>query len=281
MITRRFFLYGIVAAVSLMASFRAQAAPIHIFGSGSQYGTIDSETGAYTQIGRLTDSFTGDTIALSGFTFGGDGQLYGVTGIDGSGEFGEGNYLWRFSPTNGVSTDRRTLSVPLVTVARRPSDNRIFGYVANNGVADLYSFDLAAFAPTFIGSTGIVTFGGLAFDAADNLYLSNSLTGDVLQVNAATAQVTPFAQPRILNAPAMVAVGDSLRLFSTDDFGRYRVSLATGNDTLDGEYNIGGALGENLLYGATIAPVIIPEAPTGVLLALALTCVAFVRRRYN
>ena len=283
--TRRLFLQTVTrltAAIAVAGFFAStlHAAPIHVFGSSSQYGTVDSATGAYTSIGRLTDSFTNASIALSGFTFGGDGQLYGVTGIDGSGTGGEGNYLWRFNPATGASTDRRDLSVPFVTVARRPSDNRIFGYVASNGVAELYSLDLSTFAPAFIGSTGIVTFGGLAFDAADNLYLADSLTGDVLQVNSTTAQTTLFARTGVDNVPAMAAVGDSLHLFDTDDLGRYRVSLQTGVVTFDGTYDIGGGLGANLIYGATIAPLIIPESPTGALLALVLSG-GILARRYR
>lgn len=279
LITQR-ILRGIVAAYCL-APLCVHAAPIHVFGSASQYGTIESETGAYTNIGRLTDSFNGASIPLSGFAFGTDNNLYGVTGIDGSGANGEGNYLWRFNPNTGVSTDRRNLPVPLVTIARRPSDGRFFGYTADPGTgnAAIYSFDIATFAPSFIGTTSVITTGAITFDNSSRLYLADSTSGSLYRVNTDTAQTELFSatgQPNILG---MAAVGDTLELFSTDGRTRFRVQ-PDGSYAPAGTYDIGGVPGD-LIYGAAIAPsTVIPEAPSGVLVCgAALLGWVIVRRR--
>ena len=280
MLTPQFFLRGIVAAAFCFAPLCIHAAPIRVFGSGSQYGTIDSETGVYSSIGRLTDSFNGNSIPLSGFAFGADSNLYGVTGIDGSGANGEGNYLWRFNPNTGVSTDRRNLPIPLVTIARRPSDGRLFGYSADpdTGNAAIYSLDVSTFAPSFIGTTDVITFGALTFDTANRLYLANSTSGDIYRVSTDTAQTELFSATGVANVAGMAAVGDALVLFSTDGRTRYRVQ-ANGSVTFDGTYNIGGT---DLIYGAAIAPIVIPEAGTGTLLCgAALLGWGIVRRRFG
>ncbi len=272
---RSFFLS--LAAFTLIAIFSraTRAAPIHVFGNTSQYGTIDSETGVYSSLGRLTDSFTNASIPLSGFAFGADGNLYGVTGIDGPGENGEGNYLWRFNPANGVSTDRRDLPVSLVTLASRPSDGRLFGYSNDaEGNGSLFGFDLVTFAPSLIGATGVVTFGALTFDDANRLYLAHSFTGDIYRVNADSGATTLFSATGILGISGMAAIGDTLYTFSTDARERHAVNLQTGAVSLLGTYGIGGNSGDDLIYGAAISPpppspAVVPEPATGILFALA------------
>ena len=268
--TRRNLFLFIAAFVAINAALTrpVQAAPIHVFGSGSQYGTVNSDSGAYTPVGRLTDSFTGDSVKLSGFAFGASNTLLGVTGIDGAGGSGEGNYLWQFDASTGVSTDRRDLPVSLVTIARRPGDGQVFGYANDaGGNGSLYQFDTQNFNPSFVGTTGVITYGALTFDNANRLYLADSFTGDIYRVNAATAQATVFAATGVSNVSGMAVVGDSLYLFSTDERARYRVSLDTGETTFAGNYNIGGAPGDDLIYGAAIAPTIIPEIASGWLFA--------------
>ncbi|MBC8141370.1 MAG: hypothetical protein H7Y38_08005 [Armatimonadetes bacterium] len=265
-------LFPTVAAFALFASAAfacpAFAAPIHVFGSSSQYGTIESETGAYTNIGRLTDSFNGASIPLSGFAFGADNNLYGVTGIDGSGANGEGNYLWRFNPDTGVSTDRRDLPIPLVTIARRPSDGRLFGYTADadTGNAAVYSFDTTTFAPTFVGTTDVITTGALTFDNSSRLYLADSFNGNVYRVDTGNAQTQLFSETGVANITGAAVVGNTLELFSTDGRTRFRVE-ADGSFSPAGTYDIGGGDPGDLIFGAAIAPfAVIPEAGSGVLL---------------
>lgn len=275
------------AAFALPGVRATSAAPIYVFGNSSQYGSIDSVTGAYTSIGRLTDSFTNASIPLSGFAFGADNNLYGVTGIDGPGESGEGNYLWRFNPATGVSSDRRDLSVSFVTLARRPGDGRLFGYANDSdGVGQLYSLALGTFAPTLIGSTGIATtFGALTFDSADRLYLAHSFTGDIYRVDTATGQANFFTGTGVLGISGMAVADNTLYTFSTDARARHGVNLSTGAATFLGTYNIGGNSGEDLIYGAAIAPpvpVTIPEPAAGTLFGLAgLIGTGFLAKRKN
>jgi len=284
MLTRQLLLRGSVA-IYCFAPLCVHAAPIHVFGSGSQYGTIESTTGAYTQIGRLTDSFNGNSIPLSGFAFGADNNLYGVTGIDGSGANGEGNYLWRFNPQTGISTDRRNLPIPLVTIARRPSDSRLFGYIADadTGNAAVYSFDTATFAPSFVGTTSVITTGAMTFDNNNRLYLADSFTGNLYRVDTDTAQTQLFSATGVANITGMATVGDTLELFSTDGRTRFRVQ-SDGSVASAGTYNIGGVPGADLIYGAAIAPsAVIPEAASGTLFcgAALLTAGIVVRRRFG
>ncbi len=263
---------------AIMAPRPALAAPISVFGSGSQYGTIDSDTGVYTGIGRLTDSVTNASIALSGFAFGGDGNLYGVTGVDGPGANGEGNYLWRFEPKTGISTDRHDLPVSLVTIAARPSDSLLFGYAndAPDGTANLYSFAATSTTPKLVGAIGVTTFGAVTFDNTDRLYLADSVTGNIYRVSTATGNSALFSATNVPNITAMAMVGNTLFAYSTDNRARYAINIDTGTTTYLGTYDIGGG---DLIYGAAIAPFTIPEMGAGGLVVLAgMVGVLFARR---
>ena len=246
----------------------ARAVPITVVGSNSEYGTVDSVTGAYTGVGSLRDSVTGAPIAVSGIAFGVDNNLYGVTGVDG-GTDPASRYLWRFNPRTGVSTDRHDLSVALVTVARRPSDGALFGYNNDSGASTLYDFDLNTYSPTPLGATNLFTTGALTFDDASNLYLADTGSGSIFRVNPQTGATSLLATTGSTDLYGMVFADGLLQAFDGTTFARYTIDTGTGAVTTLSPYSLGNANTSGIVGAARpVVVAVVPEAGSGAFVLL-------------
>jgi len=140
----------------------------------NEFGTIDLNTGVFTQIGNMGQLLSG--LGVVG------GRLYG--GVN------TGDTLYRVNPTTGRLTAVGTGSILYADTGSTTSGLYALSCLASCGVGgarDLYSINSATGAATLIGSTGIgqeniaigMSSGGgtLYFTSDSDLYSLNTTTG--------------------------------------------------------------------------------------------------------
>src|SRR5580700_8441261 len=161
--TKPFF---IVAALAVLLAGGLEAKNLaYIFTGTDQFGTIDLDTGAFTQLGNTGVKLSGLGVA--------QGALYG-------GQNG-GSTLYQVNLADGSLT-----VVGTGNIAYYDTGSTTKGLYAIDGSFKLYSVDPASGAVTLIGPTGVVPgeYTGMSTNSkslyltvSSNLYVLNTTTG--------------------------------------------------------------------------------------------------------
>jgi len=230
-------------------------------GDGTRVGTVDSSTGAGTDVGA--QGFSQSWAAA----FGTDGTLYTtVNGFSGNARLATVDQSTGAATVigSGLGTSMISLEVS--------SSGQMYGVGYNDQI--LYSIDSATGAATAIGSTGIGAMMDLAFDASGTLWgtVSNRLSTIDLLTGASTfvATITGGASnvmSLMFDSSDTMLVSEYLngaRLFSVDS--------STGISSLI------GATGLNIVHGGDIY-IAVPEPGTLALFGIGLFGMGLARRK--
>lgn len=164
-----------ILGLGLLAQPSARADSIAYIVTGTdQFGTIDLNTGAFTEIGNMGQLLAGLGVA--------DGNLYGPVNLS--------NTLYRVNPATGALTAVGTGSLTYTGIGSTTSGLYGTNCLSGCGVSpprDLYSIDPATGAATLIGSTGLGQdsvatgqssgSGTMYFTNDSNLYSLDPTTG--------------------------------------------------------------------------------------------------------
>jgi hypothetical protein len=255
----------------LLANSEARA-QIYVAGSGSQFGTLNPLTGAFSSIGTVS----GDTSQLSGMAFGGS-LLYGVAGVDGT-----DTTLYRVSVSSGATVALRSIGAALVSLASR-SDGMLFGYSTTfDGNGEPLASTLWRIHPTTetlataIGPMGIATLDGLSFAPDGSLYTSDSATGVLYRIDTATGAATALGGG--IGTTNLTGFGMSAsQLFAFGDDRTVRpVDTATGAGGTPVSYSFGPS---TPLDFVTAAASVVPEPSALALLSIGLGVAGYRRLR--
>ncbi len=151
-----------VVLLSMFLAFQPLARADHFayeVTSSAQFGVIDLDTGAFTQISKLSVSLCGLAVY--------QGNLYG------DGPCGSASTLYEVNPSNGSETVIGT--VPFVYTGLGSTTKGIYGFDQD---MNLYSIDATTGAATKIGSTGLANPTGFGVSTgSDTLYITPSSSG--------------------------------------------------------------------------------------------------------
>ncbi|MES2463472.1 MAG: hypothetical protein V4671_23105, partial [Armatimonadota bacterium] len=134
---------GLLLALGAASPSLAQGT-FYVVTQDERLGTVDVNTGVYSNIGSLGDQLTDIAVAA-------DGSLYGVSFTD----------LYSINATTGVATR-------IGSTGQRGINALVFQnntlYAASNLNTGLYTLNVGTGAASFIGNTGFESSGDLAFD---------------------------------------------------------------------------------------------------------------------
>jgi hypothetical protein len=241
----------ILAFLTLSGAIHAQ---IYVAGSGSQFGTMDPTTGAFSSIGSLS----GATTQLSGMAFGAGPLLYGVAGLDGT-----DTTLYRVSTGSGATVALRSIGAAFVSVAAR-SDGVLFGYTTSfdgNGTplaSTLWRIDpINDTLATSLGPLGIATLDGLSFAPDGQLYTSLSSTGNLYRLDTTTGAASAVGGGvGTMNLTGYAVGGSSLFGFADDRTVR-PINTTTGAGGSSVSYSFGPS--SPLDFVTAAASAVVPE----------------------
>ncbi len=262
------------ALLALVALIGAAHAQIYVAGSGSQFGTMDPTTGAFTSIGTLS----GATNQLSGMAFGAGPLLYGVAGLDGT-----DTTLYRISAGSGATVALRSIGAAFVSVAARP-DGVLFGYTTSfdgNGMplaSTLWRIDpINDTLATSLGSLGIATLDGLSFAPDGQLYTSASDSGILYRLNTTTGAASAVGGGiGTINLTGYAVGGNTLFGFA-DDRSVRSVNTTTGAGGSAVSYSFGPS--SPLDFVTASASAVVPEPSALILMLIGGAAVGYRRGR--
>jgi hypothetical protein len=159
----------LLALIGALLAAPASAVTLYVNDESGNVGTVDSTTGAYTQIGKTlgVDSF----VTLSDIALSPGGELFGVTEPD------PDSTLVRISTTNAAVTPVGDTGVPLRGLGFR-SDGVLFAA----GASSVYTLSTTTGMPTFVHDAPAgLSADDLAFDASGRLQvLVNKFTAPLI-----------------------------------------------------------------------------------------------------
>jgi PEP-CTERM motif len=249
------------------AAARGGDVSVFVSGSGNEFGTLDVNTGVFTQIGLYPLPYgPGNVDNVYGLGFTGPGQLSAIdqngvvyavdstnanltlltsTGIFPSGGGGDGNGHLYFFNTGGAAVD--------------PTPDFDSVNVATGVVTTVASFPAGNDGFVAVGSSGNLFVTGYGANG-DDLY----------RIDPSTGLVTDLGPTGVLQLIAGVFAGSTL--YGFDPFGGiYTVDTSTGVATAMGTYNLPGG---DSIYAAAFQSQSVPEPSSLILLAGGTVCVA-------
>jgi hypothetical protein len=248
--------------VLLVMPFAANADTIWLtHGDGTRIGTVDSTTGAGTDVGA--QGFRQSWAAA----FGTDGTLFTtVNGFSGNAVLATVDQSTGAATTIGTGLGTNLISLEV------SSGGQMYGVGYNDQL--LYSIDSVTGTATAIGSTGISFMMDLAFDSSgmlwgttgNNLWTIDLLTGSstfVTSISGASAVMS-----------LMFDSADTM-LVSEYTFGAGLYSVDTGT----GIASLIGSTGLDIVHGGDIYISSVPEPGTLALFGIGLAGIGLARRR--
>ncbi len=220
---------------------------------GTEFGTLDLTTGAYTALGPATTGFYGDITTQPS-----TGAVYAIDHLS--------DLVILDPSTGGIQATVGPLSTHFYGLKFGP-DGVLYGY----GGGSLYTVNLSTASATLIGSYGIDTdrnyggtfVGNIFYLEANNL--SNPNSSSLYTVNLSTGAAT-FVGDVGYDITTMIYEGSTLYGFTTDASSKViSINTLTGTGTF--LYNASGAGEITSLTNISVASV--PEPSTVVLAAIA------------
>jgi hypothetical protein len=236
---------------------------IFVAGTGNEFGTLDVNTGVFTNIGTMNLP-AGDQIF--GMGFGADKNLYAVDNQINAN-------VWRIDTTTAAVTMVGTLNQTAIDTS---ADNtgKMFA-IAQGANANVYTFNPPSLTTTLIGPSGI-TSGGLGAVNATGTAMFTSIIGtnptyDTGSVNLTTGAVTDLTPSGtgfdVING---YFIGNTLVGFDFTKDAIVTINTTTGAVTQTGTYSLPN--GDAILASSLLLSQI-PE-PSGLVLGLIATLVA-------
>ena len=239
------------------------AAPLALVSDG--YGNI-------AQVNVATGAITGAVytgVAFTDIAYSQSGLLYGVSF----------NGLYQLNPSTGaISSFIGPLSYGDANALVVSPTGTL--YAAGSVTGGLYTINPSTGATTYVGNTGFLSGGDLAF-MANSLYMStaNDIYGnsELVTVNPTTGAATLVGDLGIANVYGLASPdGENLYAFSNESV--YSVDPTTAKTTFLSSW-AGNTFGFGLAYGATFAPAPEPSMLTLIAGSAAASSWALRRRR--
>ena len=242
----------------------ARADSIAYIATGAdQFGTIDLNTGVFTQLGNMGQLLSGLGVA--------GGKLYG--GVN------EGDTLYEVNPATGTLTAVGTGSVTYADFGSTTSGLYAVNCLAScgvSGIRSLYSINPATGAATLIGSTGVgqdTTAIGLSSGSGTLYFTSDS---DLYSLNTTTGAATLIGNTGVSAFGALVFEDGVLYGGSYPSDEVYTLNTSTGAATL-----VTSTSGVSSFWGLAPYPLkATPEPSSLLLLGTALLGLAALARRH-
>ena len=248
---------GLVLFLSAQNAARADSIAYITTGS-DQFGTIDLDTGVFTQIGNMGMLLSG--LGVSG------GNLYGGANL--------GNTLYEVNPATGALTAVGTGSLTYAGTGSTTAGLYALNCLAGCGVSpprDLYSVDPTTGAANLIGSTGLgqdTVASGMS-SGSGTLYLTYD--SDLYSLNTATGAATLIGNTGVGAFGALVFEDGVLWGGSVTNNAVYTLNTSTGAATF--VTNTSGGISGGF-WGLAPAPV--PEPSTWAMMLLGFAGLGFV-----
>jgi hypothetical protein len=167
------------SAVLLAAAVnpRMAKADISVFvaGNAREFGTLDLNTGVFTQIGTLNTP-----LPILGMGFGSDGNLYGLDG-------GANAHLFRIDTSNANATDLGPVGQSTID-ATADAAGKLF-VLSQDPSAVFYTMNPPSTSITTIGTTGHMS-SGLGAVTANGMHLFTDVGTDLYSINVNNGAAT-------------------------------------------------------------------------------------------
>lgn len=172
-------LAAIVALCSAVGPPSARAdLSVYVTGSGNEFGTIDLQTGVFSQI-TILNLPAGD--AIYGMGFGADGMLYGIDSEPTAN-------LWQINPSNGAVAEIGSIGESAAG-ATADASGKLY-VISADDPALYYTLNPPSTSPSVVGPTGIGNAGGLMAVTPDGSQLfatsNTGMTWDLVRIDPTT-----------------------------------------------------------------------------------------------
>jgi hypothetical protein len=254
-------------AALVLISAAARASQLDVIFYDNRFGTIDTSTGAYSQISTLPI-----------------GKAAGIASSNGS-LFVEdlSNNLLLVDPGTGASKVLGNTGLGLNFVVFAGGDSGLYGidYASN-----LYSFNSSTGAATLIGNTGLGPNNGqfdtsLSFDGTSLLYTAGrpGTSDELYRISLTTGIAADLGSTGVTGIAGSAFSNGKLDLFQYGQGTNYLYTAPEGSTT----FSKGAALGTQIVDGgvpaATHTPASVPEPATLVSAGSALIALGWFARR--
>ena len=261
-------------AAFVLLSAAARASQLDVIFYDNRFGTIDTSTGAYSQISTLPI-----------------GKAAGIASSNGSFYVEDlANNLLLVDPVTGASRVLGNTGLGLRFVGFAGGDSGLYGI---DYASDLYSFNGVNGAATLVGNTGLAPNNGqfdtsLSFDGTSLLYTAGrpGSKDEIYRINLATAIATDLGNTGVTGIAGSAFSDGKLDLFQYGQLANYMYTAADGSTT----FSRGAVLGATIVDGGVPAPSIstatsvstpapVPESGTVIMAASGLLALALLVRR--
>jgi len=264
------------AALVLLGA-AARASQLDVIFYDNRFGTIDTSTGAYSQISTLPI-----------------GKAAGIANSNGSFYVEDlANNLLLVDPVTGASRVLGNTGLGLELVVFAGGDSGLYGidYASN-----LYSFSGQNGTAARIGNTGLAPNNGqfdtsLSFDGTSLLYTAGrpGAKDELYRINLATGIAMDLGSTGVTGIAGSAFSGGKLDLFQYGQLANYMYTAADGSTT----FSKGAALGATIVDGGVPAPSVsttsvstpapVPESGAVITTASGLMALAFLvlRKRHT
>ena len=200
--------------------------------------TLDQNTGSGSIVGATRfNELTGVTIRPS------NGELFGT--VKGS----ISTMLVRIDAEAGQSYETAVIPVSNIRAIAFDLNDDLYGTNFNDG--DLYLIDPATGDTTFIGSTGINLFLGLAINPLDGTLWGTAITDAIYKINKSTAEATLIGNTGFSRTPEIVFDAEG-KLFGLSGFAPTVVSELIQIDPSTGIGTVIGSTGFKTVFGLAV-----------------------------
>ena len=260
-------------AAFVLLSAAARASQLDVIFYDNRFGTIDTSTGAYSQISTLPI-----------------GKAAGIASSNGSFYVEDlANNLLLVDPVTGASRVLGNTGLGLNLFVFAGGDSGLYGI---DHASNLYSFNSQNGTAALIGNTGLNPNNGqfdtsLSFDGTSLLYTAGRAGSkdEVYQISLATGIATDLGSTGIPGIAGSAFSDGKLDLFQYGQLANYMYTAADGSIT----FSKGAALGATIVDGGVPAssvstvtsartPTPVPESGTMITAASGLMALAFVVR---